>query len=357
VTICLQVNKTSSGTTISLHCAVTSMNICIFPVLYFFTFLYYTDAGSTFFVLLMYYLSLQEHHTLASLAGVTSIVFRQTNVVWVIFVAGTTTIRTLRASVSKHLDEKSTGTLTEITHYIMAFVDHLFVMLKVLVMYGIVVVGFLVFVIVNRGVVVGDRSSHKPCLNFPQLFYFFAFSVAFSSPLLVDTVIPLLKFIKKTVSRPVLLLALISAILISLFLVNKLTYVHEYLLADNRHYPFYIWRKIYGRHWSVRYLVIPCYLCAGWSLWSKLAVNQSLTWQLIYWTCVNMVLVPQGLLEFRYFLIPYVLYRVHIPACSRFTLVVEFCLYCAINVVTIYMFLNKPFVRVHEPTQVQRFMW
>ena len=59
-----------------------------FPVLYFFTFLYYTDVGSTFFTLLMYLLHLKQWSTLAALTGIVAVIFRQTNIVWVAFMAG-----------------------------------------------------------------------------------------------------------------------------------------------------------------------------------------------------------------------------------------------------------------------------
>lgn len=42
---------------------------------------------------------------------------------------------------------------------------------------------FCAFVAVNGGIVIGDRSSHEACLHFPQLFYFFSFTLFFlSSP-------------------------------------------------------------------------------------------------------------------------------------------------------------------------------
>ncbi|TRY59245.1 hypothetical protein DNTS_026384 [Danionella cerebrum] len=59
-----------------------------FPVLYFFTFLYYTDAGSTFFTLFMYLMTLYGCHTAAALLGICAILFRQTNIIWVAFCAG-----------------------------------------------------------------------------------------------------------------------------------------------------------------------------------------------------------------------------------------------------------------------------
>jgi hypothetical protein len=43
--------------------------------------------------------------------------------------------------------------------------------------------------------------------------------------------------------------------------------VHPFLLADNRHYPFYIWRRIINRHAYSRYTLAPMYLGCGTALW------------------------------------------------------------------------------------------
>lgn len=66
---------------------LSALNLAMFPVLYFFTFLYYTDCGSTFFVLLMYYLHLRHSFLRAAVAGAISLFFRQTNIVWVFYVS------------------------------------------------------------------------------------------------------------------------------------------------------------------------------------------------------------------------------------------------------------------------------
>lgn len=44
---------------------MTTIALSVFPLLYFFTFLYYTDSGSTFCVLLMYLMALQGRHLTA----------------------------------------------------------------------------------------------------------------------------------------------------------------------------------------------------------------------------------------------------------------------------------------------------
>lgn len=309
--------------------------------------MYYTDAGSTFFVLLMYYLSLNEQHFPASTAGVIAIVFRQTNVVWVVFVAGATALRTLQSFPAKNANN------AKLAEYVGLFFGNFFHMFKVLCMYGLVVVGFLVFVFKNGGIVVGDKSSHVACFNIPQLFYFVAFSAVFSFPLLVPMIPKCSLFLTNFKAQCIFL----AALLISLLAVHKYTYIHEYLLADNRHYPFYVWHKVYRRHWLVKYALVPGYLLAGWLLGNKLAVKQSFLWQLIYWVCVSVVLIPQKLFEFRYFIVPYLLYRLHMPVGSRVGLALELLLYSIVNAVTIHLFLNKPFVWDHEPDQIQRFMW
>ena len=53
----------------SLQDLLSAVNLTIFPVLYFFTFLYYTDVIATGVVLLTYLLQLEGHTLLAALTG------------------------------------------------------------------------------------------------------------------------------------------------------------------------------------------------------------------------------------------------------------------------------------------------
>lgn len=74
----------------------TVVNICLFPTLFFFTGLYYTDVLSAFFVLLTYqrYLARRPQGVLAT--GILSLLFRQTNIFWVaVFLGGLEVARTI----------------------------------------------------------------------------------------------------------------------------------------------------------------------------------------------------------------------------------------------------------------------
>jgi alpha-1,2-glucosyltransferase len=69
-----------------------------------------------------------------------------------------------------------------------------------------------------------------------------------------------------------------------------------------------------------------------------------------------LTLVPSPLLEFRYFIVPYILLRLHLRPIRRTQVLLEQLLYAAVNAVTIYIFLYR---RFRWPTEDgwQRFMW
>ncbi|PFX18520.1 putative Dol-P-Glc:Glc(2)Man(9)GlcNAc(2)-PP-Dol alpha-1,2-glucosyltransferase [Stylophora pistillata] len=347
---------TAEEKTSPTKCSVTALVLALFPLLYFFTFLYYTDSSSTFFVLLLYYLSLRGNHFIAAFIGAASIVVRQTNVIWVVFTAGVTTIETLQPAGK---ETASSTFVTELKEYITSFYNNFFKVFKCLWAYGIVVACFAFFVVINGGIVVGDKSQHQARLNFPQLFYLLTFTLAFSSSqlLLPQDVANYLKTFQNTVKKPLYIIGLLLAALSMILIIYKFTYVHEYLLADNRHYPFYIWRKVYARHWLVKYALVPLYIFSAYCIHRQLSLTQPRTWLAMFYVCVSIVTVPQKLLEFRYFIIPYIFYRLHSPLGSYTRLALECTLYAAVNAITFYLFLEKPFHWAHSPKAVQRFMW
>ncbi|KAG9335889.1 hypothetical protein JZ751_003546 [Albula glossodonta] len=344
---------------------LSALCLSTFPVLYFFTFLYYTDAGSTFFALFTYLMSLYGSHKAAALLGCCAILFRQTNIIWVVYCAGTVVAQKLddswKTEQSKKKEEKwpsqvpfSLAGAGKVMRFLLEFVTTASNVKSVLLAawpYAIVAVGFLAFIILNGGIVVGDRTSHEACLNFPQLFYFFSFTLLFSGPASFSYR-RLLSFFHSLKKQPLTYLLLTA---VSLLLVWKFTFVHKYLLADNRHYPFYVWRKVIQRHELVRFLLVPGYVFATWNFLESLK-SKSLFWNLAFLACLTAATVPQKLLEFRYFILPYLLYRVHIPLPSVSRLLLELGLYTAVNIATLYIFINKTF---HWPdsTEIQRFMW
>ncbi|XP_038833772.1 dol-P-Glc:Glc(2)Man(9)GlcNAc(2)-PP-Dol alpha-1,2-glucosyltransferase [Salvelinus namaycush] len=344
---------------------LSALSLSTFPVLYFFNFLYYTDAGSTFFILFTYLMTLYGCHKASALLGVFAIFFRQTNIIWVAFCAATVVANkmdeTWRTEQSKKKDDKSpcqipfsVSGVKRVMRFLLEFLttaNHVKAVTLVAWPYILVAVGFIAFIVLNDGIVIGDRTSHEACLNFPQLFYFFSFALFFSIPtsLCYHRALRFLQTLKK---QPLLYLLITG---LCLLLVWKFTFVHKYLLADNRHFPFYVWKRIFQKHEAVRFALIPAYIFAAWNFVDTLK-SRSLFWILAFLVCLLAATVPQKLLEFRYFIVPYLLYRLHMPLPSLTRLVLEFLLYTAVNAATLYIFVNKTFQWPNSPA-VQRFMW
>jgi alpha-1,2-glucosyltransferase len=76
----------------------------------------------------------------------------------------------------------------------------------------------------------------------------------------------------------------------------------------------------------------------------------------IYCVATALTLIPSPLLEFRYFIVPYLVYRLSMRQPKGAWLFLEFLLYVALNAFTIWMFLQRPFQGPREEG-MQRFMW
>jgi len=344
----------------------SSFNISFLPMLWMFTFLYYTDPVSTAMVLLTYTLHLSGQDWLAAFAGFLSVLCRQTNIVWVFLAAAETAgnliiseVRihqartkhppTLSLTMGGHVWELGLG-LVDLARYpwrIMRILG-----LVVVTCGGYIIVGltFLAFVHVNQGIVVGDRSAHTATVHLTQLAYFAAFFTGLTWSFAVKNVRDFCEFVKQNYCKVLVVVA------VMVILIQYNTLAHPYLLADNRHYTFYIWRKVFMRHWLIKFLLIPAYLFGFFHI-CKCLVKADLMLKLALPACVLLSLVPQLLLELRYFILPYILIRAHIkPNCWK-SLALETAMMVGINLSTLYIFLYKPFQWEQEPESLQRFMW
>ncbi|CAH8515335.1 unnamed protein product, partial [Schistosoma intercalatum] len=132
----------------------------------------------------------------------------------------------------------------------------------------LVLFSFVSFVIINKGIVLGDREAHTAVLNITQFFYFVTFC-ALSTPIqFVGYIVNSIKsFRNLLVNRSwrvltIFLMLTPTFVLIILISLKYCLFVHPYLISDNRHYTFYIWRKIIYRNVSTYYGLSVVYLVA-----------------------------------------------------------------------------------------------
>lgn len=192
-----------------------------------------------------------------------------------------------------------------------------------------------------------------------------------------------------SLQRPKIMTALFT-MFIMMAIVHYNTIVHPFTLADNRHYTFYVFR-ILLRHPSLRYLAIPVYYLCAWAVFAALgapalptlnmnrekesnnrsagkpmlknAVNDQCStrpctfWLLIWLATTAMSLCTAPLVEPRYCIIPWIIWRLHISTRDRYRLWLETLWFLVINASTCYIFLFWGFSWPQEPDKVQRFMW
>ena len=344
----------------------SSLNMSFLPVLFMFNFLYYTDPTSTAMVLLTYCLHLSRQDWLAAFSGGLAVLCRQTNIVWVFLPAAETAVNLIISEVRFHqartkrpptLSLTALGQLREIGAGLLDMISYPWLIMRLVGLvvfkcggYLVVGIGFLIFVHVNQGIVVGDRSAHEATVHLIQLCYFSAFFTGLTLPYAICNVTECLKYVRCNRGKVLTLLIILSV------MIKFNTMAHPYLLADNRHYTFYLWRKVYMRHWMVKYLLIPLYAFGFYHI-CKCMAKSDLVFKLVIPVCIIISLVPQYLLEFRYFILPYLLIRSQLKPHSWKLLVLESVLLGTINIATLYIFLYKPFYWDQEPANVQRFMW
>lgn len=277
---------------------------------------------------------------------------------------------------------------------------------------------FATFVLWNGGIVLGDKDNHIATVHLPQMLYIWPLIVFYSWPVLL----PLFSDLHVLRRRLPRLSTAVTFIVLMVAIVNLNTIIHPFTLADNRHYTFYVFR-ILRKHWLVKYAVVPIYFVCGWLVIGALGrpsdaepVSRSvhllrgpdtvcLSFTLVWLLATALSLIAAPLVEPRYFLLPWLMWRLAVPeylppsaemrerrklerkaasaaashdhpttttastsplfstvqsvlqTAAAYSAWLELAWYVFVNLVTCYLFLYRGFEWPQEPGNVQRFMW
>jgi alpha-1,2-glucosyltransferase len=298
VSMQLQQHRSSRGSSSSsssrpqqlhLASAAVALVVGLLPTQLFFAFLFYTDVPSLLFLLLTELLLLRRSTYAAAAAGAAAIGMRQTNVVWVTFLTGAAVLRDVLqqqpaaaaasrakaegAASSKHRQEQQQqqqqGGVLSPLHELGSLLQSVWRLRVDLVraycLLLLLPAAFVAFVLWNGGITLGDRDAHAPTLHLMQPLYFALFSLVSAGLLLLQPAV--LSRVRKAVAgAPVLcVLVTLCAGAAAALCVQRFSLVHPYLLADNRHYTFYLWRRVFARSELIRLAAVPAYV-GGWAL-------------------------------------------------------------------------------------------
>ncbi|XP_008791275.2 dol-P-Glc:Glc(2)Man(9)GlcNAc(2)-PP-Dol alpha-1,2-glucosyltransferase isoform X2 [Phoenix dactylifera] len=381
--------------------------LTLYPVHWFFTFLYYTDVASLTAVLAMYMASLKEEYWISAMLGAFAILIRQTNAVWMVFVAANGAITYAENSYEKVfvprnpkgivfegnnllLDRKDIPTdqglrkrkmsssvnTTDLSKFETSghslchapgFIDEILDTTlklwcskwKVLISFApfiMVALAFLAFVIWNGSIVLGAKEAHVVSPHLAQLMYFGLVSGAAFAPLYFNLGQAAALYHSFRRNKVLGSLLILVALTVGFTSIHFFSIAHPYLLADNRHYTFYIWRKVIQVHWMMKYLLVPLYVYSWFSIISILGKAQNRIWVFSFFISCALVLIPAPLIEFRYYTIPFYFLILHSQVTDYDQWLTVGTLYVAVNIFTMTMFLFRPFHWDHEPG-TQRFIW
>ncbi|KAL9096532.1 MAG: hypothetical protein Q9163_006440 [Psora crenata] len=373
----------------------TTINVLLFPPLFFFYGLYYTDVLSVLSVLLAYSFHLQGKDSSVAVSALASLLFRQTNVFWTgVYLTGLQLQHILphgKVGVEYPLNPTIWDVLKGSWTHACVF--------DPLINEAWFEVAFLGFVVWNGGVVLGDKSNHIATVHFAQMLYIWPYIGFFSFPLIYPYLInaaipqhllPLFLQVAPVDKRLPRLIIAIPVTALMLVVVYTNTIVHPFTLADNRHYMFYVF-KLLRKHPSIKYLAVPIYFACAWAALITIAAptqthtqvnadgehravkesrrsvganskdgGQRASWLIIWLATTTLTLSTAPLVEPRYCILPWLMWRMHVPAfgpgASR-RLWLETLWFLLINAATCYMFLYRGFQWAQEPGNVQRFMW
>ncbi|EGW31427.1 uncharacterized protein SPAPADRAFT_56279 [Spathaspora passalidarum NRRL Y-27907] len=325
-----------------------TINLISQPLLFTYYFLFYTDVWSA--ILIVASLSLvsykhKQYPLISAVLGFISLWFRQTNIVWLAFILAVLVDvkvkeRTFMSRISKFTVEIVRSWLSVIPF----------------------VVNFILFVIflkINGGITFGDKENHQMQFHVVQVFYCFAFINFFTWPVWLTThrVRDYLKFIIGGYYGMNVVFNVISMFGIK-FIIDKFTIVHPFLLADNRHYTFYIFKKILSHKYS-SFVTIPVYHFSTYNIVSLLSRSRRLSpiTVLAYLVSIALTIIPSPLFEPRYYIVPLLVFRLYIMPKKEYSHVIEFIWLNGINLITMYVFFNYEFTWDSEPGSIQRIIW
>lgn len=332
------------------------LNIVSLPLLYTYYFLFYTDVWSTIFVVAGVVAVISQPNLkgliICNVVGFLGLWFRQTNILWIAMCAVILIEQRIR----------SLGSVVSIKLFLRQSIWNI----RLFVPFAVNAALFAAFIKYNGGITFGDKENHKLSLHLVQVFYCWCFVGVLTSPLWFSRK-TIQDYIKFATGRYGLHLFLTLASYFAIFaIVKNFTVVHPFLLADNRHYTFYIYRRILSKPWA-KYALVPVYHFFTWLIPYILSrtpgesrFRLSGVGILAFVTITTLTIIPSPLFEPRYYIVPLVIFRLFTksqasPYETRNHLC-EFVWYLMINAMVFIVFFSYEFRWLTEEG-IQRIIW
>ncbi|KAL0207478.1 hypothetical protein P9112_012106 [Eukaryota sp. TZLM1-RC] len=213
---------------------LTALSLFLLPFSWFFSLLFYTDPGSLLFLLLFFKScsSFSKPSFKSFIFGFLAVLFRQTNIIFIISIVVFQYYPYVSAIMRSPLNFKSK--INSIFSFCYSFFPSI---LLILILFSTF------FILNDFSIVLGDKSAHKPVLHLSMINYF-GFLLIYLLPELIILTNKAINLSKKTFLNLLFCFVIWSVIyfLFVYFFGKRIS--HLYLISDNRHYLFYLYRII-----------------------------------------------------------------------------------------------------------------
>ncbi|BFZ54896.1 glucosyltransferase [Savitreella phatthalungensis] len=331
--------------------------VSVSPIFSFFCLFYYTDILGTILVLLTYGFAISHRSHKAALTGFLSLWVRQTNFVWLAALAlidvAQGAAKTFCPQKQALSDPAAKSKIISIASATLAlpqiFLNHPRDLFRRCSPYAVPFAFALGFLLWNKSIVLGHQEFHEAGLYPVQLGYVSAFCVALSWP---STLWQL--WSSQSTFRAVHGLQVASLVMLFAAALKYTDRTHPFVLADNRHIVFYVHRYILSR-WP-RIVLASIYGASTWVTLMLLVQTATPIECAGILTAGALTLVPTSLLEPRYYIVFFAIWRQYMKPVPRWVTALELCLWTLLHVAIMSIFIHRPFGWPGTPG-LQRIMW
>ena len=289
-----------------------TLQFVFFPLLFPFFFLLYTDIPAIILVVAMLERTIARHYWLAGLLGLAAVVMRQVDIIWVGYAAVLVLFQFERSW--------SPGTL-----------------LARLWPYLAVGAGFLLFILVNQGIALGDSAHHQVSLNLSNLYFCLLLAFFLFLPLNIEYGCAVARLLYRN--------RWLWGVVIAAFSLYLVTYAHPHRYNDPE-LSFYIHNL--WLHYScdmlalrlaafvpILWMALTCYL---------LARNSAVPYRLyVLYGFALFSFVPIPLIEPRYYLVSLILLIAFSPGLSQRGRVATLLMYVVLSAWLLYHIAQRQF--------------
>lgn len=322
------------------------VNIIALPLLTPYYLLFYTDIWSLILIVASLTSAKAKSPISSSILGFLSLWFRQTNIIWIGFIAVFYIDNTIVSSFGVYLRVEQ-------------FIRQTLKNWVPLISYVANFLLFGIFVKINGGITLGDKENHHMQLHLVQIFYNVVFINFFTWPnwFSFQKVQDYKEFCIRPSSKysPIFMgLNIFLGYIIHYIIVN-FTIVHPFLLADNRHYTFYIWKRILSKPYS-QWIAVPIYHFGSWNIIDTLRKQSQLSFITVMTFILGSIItiVPSPLFEPRYYITSLILFQMFTEKDRRVKY--QFLWSILINIAIMWVFFNHEFTWQGE-VGIQRIIW